>query len=56
MELGEIVESGTHEDLLKQDGSYKKLMLRQLNNQRGLGDNLSPAKKQESQESLSKKL
>ena len=30
MRKGEIVERGTHESLLKQDGVYKKLVERQL--------------------------
>jgi len=43
MDLGEIVESGKHEDLLKLDGAYKTLMERQMNNQGGT----SPSRKQE---------
>ena len=30
LENGKIVESGTHEDLIKKDGSYKKLAALQL--------------------------
>lgn len=35
MEKGKVVEQGSHSDLLAQDGAYKKLITRQLQNQGG---------------------
>ena len=45
MQAGEVVEQGTHTDLVKKDGVYKQLISRQLTNQ-GILD--SPSKLKES--------
>ena len=42
MQDGQIVERGTHQELLEQDGVYKKLISRQLQ-----GANNSSAKRKE---------
>lgn len=38
IDKGHIVERGTHEDLLANNGVYKKLVLRQLSTSQGTGE------------------